>query len=158
MKKIQISHIGIIFLLNLLLKGVLIEGILIRSIILNCGYITSLVVTIIIFSLYGILSIKYYDFIGGDVLRINEKGKFIINNDEKFSINNLWIIIQKWFSGLLLCTQNTGLHIVFHRDKEKSYKFSRGIKIIFLLDIILVSIYINTFIYLGINIYDHIFK
>lgn len=159
MKKMQISHIGIIFVLNLLVKGVLIEVILIRFLILNLGFLVSVGITIIIFSLYGILSIKYYDGISGDVLNINEKGKFLINNNEKSSIKKLWNIILKWFGGLVLCTQNTGLHVIFHRNITGSLnKFSKGIIIVFLLDIIIVSIYINTFIYFGISIYESIFK
>ncbi len=156
MKKMHISHIGIIFLLNLLIKGFLIEVTLISFLIKHLGILPSTGITVIVFLLYGILSIKYYDGISGDVLRINEKGNFQTNNDEKFSINKLWGLIKKWFSGLLLCTQNTGLHVIFHRNKERS--LTKGMITIFLIDIILVSIYINTFVYLGINMYEYIFK
>jgi len=156
MKKIHISHIGIIFILNLLIKGILIEATLISLLIKHLGILESVGITIIIFSFYGILSIKYYDNISGDVLKINEKGNFRTSDNEQSSVKKLWDLARKWFSGLLLCTQNTGLHVIFHRNKERS--FSKGMIAIFLLDIILVSVYINVFVYLGINIYDSIFK
>jgi len=142
---------GSIFLFNSILRGI-IDFLLIPILISKFSYIGSIIITLFIYLLIGIISVKIYDFYKIDCLRIEILKKAQYDNDQIVDKSNIVKLILKWTNkskfvlGILLAGQNSGLAVIYLRDSFYLYNGFHGknIKLYFFIYSLIISIYWNT--------------
>ena len=153
---------GFIFLFNSIVKGI-IDYLLIPMFIGEMGYLSSVLVTTIIYILIGILSVKIYDYCKKDYLLI-EALKDAEKNNQTSELNFIIKLILKWSKkrknknilGLILASQNPGLVVIYYREGSFLYNGFAGknMKIFFFINLLIVNVYWNTAIYTGVSIFN----
>ena len=159
-KETRIIQSGSILLVNLCIMG-LIDGFLIPVLMLEVGYILSVFITTFIFIIIGIISVRLYDLHKTDFLLIESLKESQYNNDQFIEKNRVVKSITKWSKrsrlllGLLLSIKNTGLTVLYHRDGFHKYNGFSGkkIKLFFLLNSFIISIFWNTVAYTGFSLW-----
>lgn len=157
--KKKVVRFGTIFLLNLGVK-MAIDGPLNTELMINLGYLISLILSILIYVIIGIVSVKIYDKYGNNSLGL-EFIKESLSKEEEVQITNplirFIVNIRKKSSnfilGILLSAKNPGLFVVLYRKVPCLYNGFPGIKIkwCFFRNIILVETYWNTMLYYGVS-------
>lgn len=163
MENVKIVRFGSIFLLNLAVKEIIDIG-LTPFLIIKFGYVTSLVSTILIYFVIGIISVTLYDKYRKDFLLIETLKRAISLNEEIPDANKLIHFILKWMNkskfilGLLLSFKNPGLLVVYYRDGCELYNgFSgRNIKWSFSRNILLIQFYYHVFLYTGFSLWRYL--
>ena len=125
------------------------------------GYLSSVLVTTIIYILIGILSVKIYDYCKKDYLLI-EALKDAEKNNQTSELNFIIKLILKWtrknktILGLLLASQNPGLIVIYYREGSFLYNgfVGKNMKIFFFINLLIVNVYWNTAIYTGVSIFN----
>ncbi len=163
MENVKIVRFGSIFLLNLAVKEIIDIG-LTPFLIIKFGYITSLVTTILIYLVIGVMSVTLYDKYKKDFLFIETLKKAMSLNEEIPDANKLIHFILKWINkgrfilGLLLSFKNPGLPVICYRNGYGLYNgFSgKNIKWSFLRNILLIQIYYHIFLYTGFSLWRYL--
>jgi len=155
MKNRQWAHLGSVFVLNFGIKG-LIDFIINPILILEFSFLISLLITILIYTLLGILTVKIYDYYQTDFLMIEalKQSQLLcgqISGSRLLRFINRRAQKNKKILGLLLTSQNTGLFVLYFRDGFYQYNgFSgKNIKNIFFLNLFIIEFYWNTILYTG---------
>lgn len=161
MKNNQLAHLGSIFILNFGLK-ILIDFVLNPILILEVGFLFSLSITVLIYTLFGIISIKMYDYYKIDFLMIEAFKKS--QSECEQTENPLLRFIRrrakknKKTLGLLLSSQNSGLFVLYFREGFHQYNGFQGenIKKLFFLNLFIIELYWNTILYTGFSLWKFI--
>ena len=162
-KKIRIARLGSIFLLNIAIKEV-IDLVLNTILMIRFGYIVSLFTTTLIYVLFGIISVKIYDYYKKDCLMIEDLKESQHNGNLIQKENRLIRLIEKLarknktLLSLILSFKNPGLTVIYYRDGFHLYNGFTGknIKTIFLVNSIIINIYWNTILYTGFSMWETI--
>lgn len=147
------KRIKIIKLWSIFLSKGIVDWALVPFLITELGYIISIIVTILIYIFIGLLFVKKYDSYKIDFLKIEHLKKVQLNK----GATNYLLIFVRWLKGLIFCSHNTGIPVLYHRHGKYLYDgFSEDKNIIkiFILDILLIGIYWNTVIYTGISVLE----
>ena len=157
--KKRVVRFGTIFLLNLGVK-MAIDGPLSTELMINLGYLISLMLSILIYVIIGIVSVKIYDRHGDNSLGL-EFIKESLSKEEEVQITNplikFIVNIRKksgnFILGILLSAKNPGLFVVLYRKVPCLYDGFPEVKIkwCFFRNIILVETYWNTIVYFGVS-------
>jgi len=159
----KVVRFGSIFLLNLTVKEIIDIG-LTPFLIIKYGYTISLILTIIIYLLIGVLSVVLYDQYKKDFLLIEALKRKLANNEEISASNKLicfiirWIHKGKFVLGILSSFKNPGLLVLLYRDGFDLYNGFTGKNIwwSFLRNIFLIQIYYHLFLYTGFSLWEYL--
>lgn len=165
MENAKIARFGSIFLLNLAVKEI-IDILLTPFLIIEYGYITSLISTIIIYIIIGVLSVILYDRYKKDVLLIETLKKAMSLNEKVPDSNKLIHFVLRWMNkgkfvlGILSSFKNPGLLVLLYRDGYNLYNGFTGKNIwwSFLRNIFLIQIYYHIFLYTGFSLWEYLHK
>jgi len=156
----KIAHFGAIFFFNTIFKGI-VEWVLIPLSMKELGFLKTFIFTNLFLLSLGFFSIKLYDYYGKDCLSLENLKKSQDNKIEVEKGNNLINMILKWADknpfllSLFLSSQNPALTVLYYRYGHNLYNGFTGRKLIliFLRNILILSLYINTLLYLGLKVF-----
>ena len=149
----NIAQFGTIFLINLAVKE-FIDLVINPILMFYTKYFISTIITIIIYIIFGIISVKIYDYYKErfSVIEINKKTSDIIQNE---NVNSLITLIKKYlryiktfFFELFLSMQNPGLFVLYRRDESgiRTGFQGKNVKLMFVIYIIIINIAWNAII------------
>ena len=155
----KITHLGVILLSNFIFKTIFEWG-LVPLLMVELGFLKTLIITILFFLLFGFISIKIYDFYRKDYLLIEALKESQKNNTniKRSSLINMilkWATKNKFWLGLFLSSQNPGLFVLYYRQGFYLYDGikDKKLKIFFIRNILILSLYLNIFLYLGLWVF-----
>lgn len=162
----RLRRFWIIFLINMVIKS-LIDLWLTPHLMITVGYKSSLLYTTFIYLFIGITSLWIYDYFKTDVfwlesLKKDQLSSTKIKNKNKNHLINFILKnnTAKSLLELLLYFKNPAFWVVYSRDGNHLYNGFAGknIKLHFTYYLLIMNIYWNTMVYLGLSLWKIIWK
>lgn len=163
-KKVRIFWL--VFFINLGIKSAI--DFWLTPILIKNDYLFSLFITTVIYILMGIMSVKLYDKYGKgkDPLWVEDLKKFQSEGGHLKYKNKLIIFILKndkkneFVLNILLTFKNSGLGVIYKRPGFNLYNGFTGknTKIFFIFNILVMTLYWNSMVYLGIHIWSSLWN